>query len=236
MHLNPAHQTVPRDHRRMPTDTDSSTIPHPVQGATERLAAIARSGHLRIGVPSRFGGHGGSLDDLFHDPVARKWLRGLHHPDLLLFRSQRLVVEAVLQTDNAGLRDLMLPGLLNGEMGGASAIECPCLEARPAGLGWRFDGRLVGVPNLQWDGYHLLLPVQVNDRIEGLLMVRSEENGATVQAGDDPALWQQAARGTVSFEKVFLRADEWLGDQPLWQTLAHTNRALRTAMNEAISR
>ncbi len=203
--------------------------------SAQRLAAIAQSGFLRVGVPSSQGGDGGTLHDLFLDPLARQWLRGLQYADLLIFRSQRLVVEAALQTDNVGLRELVLPSLLSGEMGGASAVECPCLEATQAGLGWRFNGRLTGVPNLQWHGHHLLLPVQVNDRVEGLMLVRSEENDVTVQPGEIPELWQQAAYGTVSFRKVFLRADEWLGEQSLWESLTHTQRELRQGLTTAIS-
>lgn len=218
-------------------DTDAPTTAHqPAPGSAERLAAIARSGFLRVGVPSRWGGHGGGLDDLFHDTAARQWLHRLQHPDQLVFRSQRLVVEALVRTDNVGLRELLLPDLLSGELGGASAVECPGLEARPAGLGWRFNGRLVGVPNLQWQGFSLLLPVQVRDQVEGLLLVRSEENGVTVQPAEARALWQQAACGTVSFQTVFLRADEWLGDPPLWQALAATNRALRHGLSTVNSR
>ncbi|MDI3512511.1 MAG: hypothetical protein PWQ61_3278 [Betaproteobacteria bacterium] len=213
-----------------------ATEPRHGKDSAQRLAAIARSGYLRVGVPSRQGGDGGTLDDLFQDTVARQWLRDLQYPDLLIFRSQRLVVEAVLQTDNVGLRELVLPSLLSGETSGASAIGCPCLEAKPAGLGWRFHGRLTGVPNLQWGGYHLLLPVKVNDQVEGLMLVRSEENDVTVQPGENPELWEQASCGTVSFQKVFLRADEWLGDPPLWQTLTNTHRALGQNLSTAISR
>lgn len=205
-------------------------------GSTERLARIARSGFLRIGVPARWGGLGGEISDVFHDSAAREWLRSLVYPDMLMFRSQRLVVEALVHTDNVALRELLLPDLLSGEMGGASAIECPCVEAKPAGLGWRFNGRLVGVPNLQWQGFSLLLPVQVNDQIDGLLLVRSEENGLSVQPAESRDLWQQAAFGQVSLNKVFLRADEWLGNPPLWLTLTATNRALRHGLSSVSSR
>lgn len=221
----------------MPLETESLTTARRLgQNAAERLTAIASTGYLRVGVPIDLGGHGGTLQDLFQDPAARQWLRDLPYPDQWLFRSQRLVVEALLRSDNVGLRELVLPELLDGAMGGASAMECPCLTAMPADLGWRLNGRLVGVPNLQWAGFYLLLPVQVNDRVDDLLLVRSEENDVTVQAGDPHELWQQAACGTVSFRQVFLRADEWLGDRSLWQTLADANRALQQGLGAALSR
>jgi hypothetical protein len=114
-------------------------------------------------------------------------------------------------------------------------MESPCLAASPAGLGWQFNGRLTGVPNLQWAGFFLLLPVQVNQRVEGLMLVRSEENNLTVQAGEPLELWQQAALGIVSFCNVFLRADESLGDVPLWETLVTTHRTLRQGLTAASS-
>lgn len=195
-----------------------------------RLAALADSGLLGVGVPSRLGGKGGQLEDLFRDPSARLGLQGLRHADLLLFHSQRLVIEALVRTDNIGLQELQLPDLLAGTMAGASALESPALEAQAMGLGWQFHGQLRSVPNLQWDGFSLLLPVQAAGRVEGLLLVRSEENGLTVRPSETPALWALAACGDLHFDKAFLRADEWLGDQPLWETLTQANQLLRDGL------
>jgi hypothetical protein len=199
-------------------------------GAQSRLAAMAGSGFFEVGVPVRLGGHGGHLEDLFREPSARHWLQGLHHADLLLFHSQRLVIEALVRTDNIGLLELQLPDLLAGTMAGASALESPALEAQAMGLGWQFHGQLRSVPNLQWDGFSLLLPVQAAGRIEGLLLVRSEESGLTVRPSETPALWALAACGDLHFDKAFLRADEWLGDQPLWETLTQANQLLRDGL------
>lgn len=192
-----------------------------------RLAALADSGLLGVGVPSRLGGQGGQLEDLFRDPSARLGLQGLHHADRLVFKSQRLVIEALVRTDNIGLRELHLPDLLGGAAAGASALESSPLEARTLGLGWQFHGLLRGVPNLQWDGFSLLLPVQSAGQPEGVLLVRSEENGLTVRPGENPDLWSSAACGDVQFQQTFLRADEWLGDQPLWASLVRTHQLLR---------
>lgn len=199
-------------------------------GAQTRLAAMADSGFLGVGVPVQLGGHGGHLDDLFLDPTARHWLQGLRHADLLLFHSQRLVIEALVRTDNIGLRELQLPDLLAGTMAGASALESPALEAQAMGLGWQFHGQLRSVPNLQWDGFSLLLPVQAAGRTEGLLLVRSEENGLTVRPSETPELWSLAACGDVHFDKAFLRADEWLGEPPLWEALTQANQLLRDGL------
>lgn len=199
-------------------------------GASERLASMADSGFLGVGVPSRLGGHGGHLEDLFRDPTARHWLQGLQHPDLLILQSQRLVIEALVRTDNIGLRELRLPDLLSGAVAGASALESHPLEARTLGLGWQFQGRLNGVPNLQWDGFLLLLPVQAAGQVEGVLLVRSEENGLTARPSETPALWALAACGEVHFHQAFLRADEWLGDLPLWTSLVRANQLLRDGL------
>lgn len=199
--------------------------------AQVRLAALADCGWLGVGVPGHLGGQGGQLEDLFRDPGARHGLQGLSPADRLVFLSQRLVIEALLRTDNIGLRELHLPDLLGGAVAGASALASHPLKARPLGLGWRFHGRLRGVPNLQWEGFSLLLPVQTAGPIEGLLLVRSEENGLLVRPGENPDLWSSAACGDVQFQQTFLRADEWLGDQPLWASLRRTHRQLHDGLH-----
>lgn len=213
------------------------TAVHPIHphlappSAQVRLAALADSGLLGVGVPSHLGGQGGQLEDLFRDPGARRGLQGLHHADRRVFLSQRLVIEALLRTVNIGLRELHLTDLLGGAVAGASALASPPLKARTLGLGWRFHGLLHGVPNLQWEGFSLLLPVQTAGPIEGLLLVRSEENGLTVRPGEDPDLWSSAACGDVQFQQTFLRADEWLGDPPLWASLVRTHRLLHDGLH-----
>lgn len=216
-----AQTTLPAVHRRASQ-----------AGAQSRLAALAASGFLGVGVPARLGGHGGRLADLFRDPAARHWLQGLQHADLLLLHSQRLVIEALVNTDNIGLRELQLPDLLAGTLAGASALESAVPDAQTMGLGWRFHGPLRGVPNLQWDGFSLLLPVQTGGQVEGLLLVRSEENGLTVHRGEAPALWELAACADVHLHETFLRADEWLGDRPLWDALVDANQLMRDGLRQ----
>lgn len=195
--------------------------------ASQRLTSIAGSEFLGVGVPRHLGGHGGSLDELFRDPTALRWLQGLQHPDQLIFHSQRLVIEALVRTDNIGLQELRLPDLLSGTVAGASALESHPLEPKTMSQGWKFQGRLDGVPNLQWNGFSLLLPVLTAGQVEGVLLVRSEENGLTVRPSETLALWAMAACGNVDFHQAFLRADEWLGDLPLWESLTKTNQLLR---------
>ena len=199
--------------------------------AQVRLADMAASGCLGVGVPRRLGGQGGQLEDLFRDPGARHWLQGLHPADRLVFLSQRLVVEALVRTDNIGLRELHLPDLLGGATAGASALESPPLEARTMGLGWQFHGLLRGVPNLQWDGFSLLLPVQTAGLIEGMLLVRSEENGLTVRPWREPGPVVLGRLRRRAVPTDFLRADEWLGDQPLWSSLVQTHQMLRAGLH-----
>ena len=40
-----------------------------------------------------------------------------------------------------------------------------------------------------------------------------------------------AACGDVQFQQSFLRADEWLGDQPLWSSLVQTHQMLRAGLH-----
>ena len=194
--------------------------------AKARLIALADSGCLGVGVPRHLGGHGGQLEDLYSDSPTRHWLQSLPHAEWLMFQSQRLVIEALIRTDHIGLRDLRLPDLLSGVAAGASALASPPLEAKITGLGWQFHGQLKGVPNLQWDGFSLLLPVRIAGQVEGVLLVRSEENGLTVHPSETLARWSMAACSEVHFHQTFLRADEWLGDRPLWTSLAKTQQLL----------
>lgn len=67
--------------------------PHPaLPSAQVRLAAMADSGFLGVGVPSQLGGQGGQLPDLFRDQTAHHWLQRLQHPDLLIFAGRPVAV------------------------------------------------------------------------------------------------------------------------------------------------
>ncbi len=98
------------------------------------------------------------------------------------------------------------------------------------GLGWQFHGQLKGVPNLQSDGFSLLRPVRIAGQVEGVVLVRSEENGLSVHPSETLVLWSMAACSEVHFHQTFLRADEWLGDRPLWTSLAQTQQLLRDGL------
>lgn len=212
----------------MPSDTTLAPTNTPLSqpNAGERFEAIVGSGFLGVGVPSHMGGHGGNLEDLFSDEKAIRWLQGLQDPDLQIFQSQRLVIEALVRSENIALRELHLPELLAGNLAGASTLVCSPLDAKTQGLGWKFHGQLKDVPNLQWLGYSLPLPVQSAGEVKGVLLVRSEESGVSARPGDVPLRWKQAAEGDVHFNQVFLRADEWLGDAPLWVELLEAHQRL----------
>lgn len=203
----------------------------PQTDSQARLAALAASSVLGVGVPVRLEGHGRHLGDLFRDPTARHWQQGLRHADLLLFHSQRMVIEALVNTDNIVLQELQQPGLLASTMAGASTLESPALDAKTMGLGWQFHRPLRGAPNLQWEGFSLLLPVQAAGRVEGLLLVCCEENGLTLHPGETPALRAFTAYGDLHFHKASLRADKWLGDQTLRETLIQAHKLLHDGLH-----
>ena len=222
----------------MPSLTTAAPAQAPLSqpNAEERFEAIVDSGLLGVGVPSHMGGHGGDLKDLFVDETAIRWLQGLQDPDLQIFQSQRLVIEALVRSENIALREFHLPELLTGNLAGASTLACSPLDAKTHGLGWKFHGQLEDVPNLQWLGFSLLLPVQTAGEVKGVLLVRSEESGVSVRSGQTPSLWVQAACGDVHFNQVFLRADEWLGDPPLWAELLQVHQSLRAGVHNTTHR
>ncbi|WP_342132668.1 hypothetical protein [Hydrogenophaga sp. OTU3427] len=222
---------MPADTALPPNNTHNSQ-----PNALERFEAVVDSGFLGVGVPSHMGGQGGNLEDLFTDQAAIRWLQGQQDPDLQIFQSQRLVIEALVRSENIALREFHLPELLAGNLAGASTLACSPVEAKTQGLGWKFHGQLKDVPNLQWLGYSLLIPVQTAGEVKGVLLVRSEESGVSARPGDGPLRWHVAAHGDVHFNQVFLRADEWLGDPPLWVELLEVHRRFRDGVRNTTHR
>ncbi|KRC04561.1 hypothetical protein ASE11_24480 [Hydrogenophaga sp. Root209] len=144
--------------------------------------------------------------------------------------AQRLAIEALVRSPNVGLRELWLPDLLSGLRAGTVALNGPPLKGHDKGRGWLLTGRLKDVANLAWEGFSLVAPIRLGDGPPGWALLRSEEDGLSVEsllatAGQGPS----NGLSTLSIQGVFFREDEWLGGPELQMHLTPVARALSGA-------
>ncbi|KUM42965.1 acyl-CoA dehydrogenase family protein [Pseudomonas sp. EpS/L25] len=124
------------------------------------LPRLAQDGRFGLGVARELGGAGGSLGQ------AVEGIAGLAEHSLtaaFVCWGQRAFIEYLLQSPNTALRERLLPGLLRGELAGAtglsnamkflSGLEELQIEARRDGSGWRLNGRMPWVTNLRKTGF-----------------------------------------------------------------------------------
>lgn len=193
-----------------------STQAGPTPSATA-LQRVVKSGLLRHAMATRWGGDGGCLVDLAlaaadllqQDPEAARVLW-----------AQRLAIEALLLSPNVGLRELWLSDLFSGNRAGTLAFAGAPLTGEDTGRGWLLSGQFEHVPNLPWEGFSLLAPVDLGGA-EGWVFLRSEEDGLSVHPNPDaPGL------ATLRLHRVYFREDEWLGEADLTDRLAPLALAL----------
>ena len=185
------------------------------------LTQVVDSGLLRCGVPPRLGGTGGDLARM----AAGAAELARHHPAAAwLLWTQRMAIEALLQSPNIALRDHWLADFLCGERAATVSPWFQPLQARDTGRGWLLRGGIAAVPNQQWAGFSLAAPVRLGDRLNWVLL-RSEENGLSTVPGT-VVHWPAAQAAAIALDNVFFREDEWLGDADLPARLAPLAEAL----------
>ena len=199
-----------------------------VRAGSDALRLVSDSGVLRLGVPAVYGGAGGDLSALVQAA------RSLAQRDLAaawVFRAQRTAIELLLQADNVGLREHLLPQLLAGDRAGTLPVgpEPMPLVSVEAGNACRLYGRYSRVPNLQWIGFSIVAPVRLSDSVEWII-VRGEEQGLGVGIDDGAPCPHGSRTATVTFDDVFFRMDEWLGGAALWGRCAPVADALAVAV------
>lgn len=211
----------------MPTEAlNALTVPsHMVGGSAAPRSALQRAvdtGLLRCAVPIALGGDGGSLLDLA-DRVRR--LRDDDPQAARMVGAQRLAIEALVHARNVALRELWLPDLLNGQRAGTVALgHAPLWGNEGARRSWLLTGQLAGLANLPWEGFSLVAPVRLGDDPPVWVLLRSEEDGLSVQTSGDQG--SCGGLSTVHIDKVFFRVDEWLGGPELGGHLAPVAAAL----------
>lgn len=199
-----------------------------VRAGSDALRLVIDSGMLRLGVPAVYGGAGGDLSTLVQ---AARRLAQRDPAAAWVFRAQRTAIELLLRADNVGLREHVLPQLLAGDRAGTLPLgpEPMPLLAVEAGSACRLYGRYTRVPNLQWIGFSIIAPVRLSHSVEWIL-VRGEEAGLGVGIDDGAPCPQGSRTATVTFDDVFFRMDEWLGDAALWGRCAPVADALADAV------
>jgi alkylation response protein AidB-like acyl-CoA dehydrogenase len=192
------------------------------------LESVARAGLLHVSVPAALGGDGAPLIQL---ATAARMLAASDPTAAWIFRAQRLAIELLVQADNVGLCEHLLPQLLTGERGGTLSLASSPrpLLVQKAGNAMRLYGQYPRVPNLQRAGFSVAVPVQIGRSAEWV-MLRGEEDGLHVgiDQGDPCPLGSRTA--TLRFDGVFFRMDELLGEASVWERVAPVARALAEAV------
>lgn len=180
---------------------------------------------LRCAVPASMGGLGGGVDEL------EALMRTLCQQSLsaaLLFWSQRLAVEFLVQSPNGAVREYLLPDMLTLERAATtplSGAHAP-LQARDAGRGWRLQGSFATTANAQPEGFTLVAPVQLGVGQAGWAALRSEEDGLQVEHARLFPELLETATARIRVENTWFREDEWLGDASLLLRVSPVAQAL----------
>lgn len=199
-----------------PLPTGASRLnPTLAANGADLLRQMGHMGLFQTGVPVSLGGHGGEMRDLCADTETARTVAALGSYAPQVFRSQRLAIESLLQSQNVALREFIVPDLVLAHRAGAAVLHGPALNGQAVGNGWQLNGSFNGVANLVWSGFSLVVPAQLEDNSPGWLMLRSEEDGLYASPGEDKAAWRGATMGVVMLKQVFFRRDEWLGTDAL---------------------
>lgn len=180
------------------------------------LARLGVSGVLRLGVDAGQGGSGGDVVDAV-EAIAR--VAGHSLTAAFVFWGQRAFVEYLLQSDNAGLRERLLPALLGGDKAGAtglsnamkylSGIEQLGVSAQARAGGWQLDGRLPWVTNLRKSGFSVAAAIDLPSAQPFVAAIPDDLPGL-VRSDDLQLLGLQSSNtAALQLNEVFL-AEDWL--------------------------
>ncbi|MGE8499713.1 MAG: acyl-CoA dehydrogenase family protein [Pseudomonas sp.] len=180
------------------------------------LTRLGASGVLRLGVGSEQGGSGGDVVDAV-EAIAQ--VAGHSLTVAFVFWGQRAFVEYLLQSDNAGLRERLLPPLLSGEKAGAtglsnamkylSGIEQLGVTAQTRPGGWQLDGRLPWVTNLRKSGFSVAAAIELPGA-QPFVAALPDDLPGLVRSDDLLLLGLQSSNtAAVQLTEAFL-SEEWL--------------------------
>ena len=180
------------------------------------LTQLGRSGVLRLGVNAQQGGSGGEVVDAV-EAIAQ--VAGHSLTAAFVFWGQRAFVEYLLQSDNAGLRERLLPGLLSGKKAGAtglsnamkylSGIEQLGVSAQPRAGGWQLDGRLPWVTNLRKSGFSVAAAIDLPGAQPFVAAIPDDLPGL-VRSADLQLLGLQSSNTAALHLSEALLPEDWL--------------------------
>jgi hypothetical protein len=135
--------------------------------------------------------------------------------------SQRSFIEVLRLSHNVALREHLLPAVEEGRLAGASGLSgafgrlahgTPLpVRGTETPRGWKLNGRLSWVPNLQHDGYAVAVPVAFDGLKEfAVVMLGSEESGLTRTPDLSTAGLRSIRAAALRLEQVHFREDELL--------------------------
>jgi alkylation response protein AidB-like acyl-CoA dehydrogenase len=196
----------------------SITLPH--------LEALARGGRLGIGIPSKHGGNGGDLPELFEAVVHTAMSSAAA---ARVYAVQRHFAEVLLACENVGLAEYRLPYILGGHISGACTATWPehagaPLAAPEAGSGCTVHGVLHPVPNVGRHWYLVtgLLRMQAA-RAPSLVLLSSEQDGMHRSPANFFGNDERDEYAGVAARGVFVRGDEILHEDA-WQVVPYLRR------------
>ncbi|MDD0815971.1 acyl-CoA dehydrogenase family protein [Curvibacter sp. HBC28] len=199
--------------------TSPSTFCDPVD-----LHHLKRSAAIRCAVPTQLGGLGGDVADLsaLMEALCRQSLSAA-----LLFWSQRLAIEFLVQTGNVAVREHLLPDLLTFQRAASLPLSLNqrTIQARDTGRGWQLSAQGLLAAHATPAGFSFVAPIEAGD-LCGWGLLRSEEDGFDVHPQSLGAGTAPADTARIDLRQVFFREDEWLGGPELDQTVHPVRRAL----------
>ncbi len=196
---------------RRADDMNDGVIP-----GDEVIRAIGEEGWLRLGVPSRLGGTGGSLTEAI-EAIAE--VSELCLTSGFLFWCHRMFIEYLVHSDNVWLQGHLLSRLLSGDLHGATGlsnavkhlagIEPLRLQAERQAGAVTLQGALAWVSNLSSDGFVVAVAASTGGNSWSILAVPSSADG--VEAGKELSLLGLGSSLTapIRFDRVSLPA-EWV--------------------------
>ena len=206
----------------MPADPAFAAVPahlNPVIQGDLWLSWIAREGLTALALPPEAGGQGGTLAELGR--AARTLAR--HAPGAAwVLWAQRLCIEQLHAAHNRAVADYLLPDLIAGDRAGACLLpstSAPApvpLAARRLERGWRLQGRLGLVVNLQWAGFVLVAPACFEGGRRARVLLSGDDDGLRRSPDRPEADWHGTRTAEVQAQALFFRDDEILdiADEP----------------------
>lgn len=135
--------------------------------------------------------------------------------------SQRSFIEVLRLTHNVALREHLLPAVEEGGLAGSTGLSGALgrlahgtplpVQGIETPRGWKLSGRLPWVPNLQHDGYAVVVPVAFEGMKDfAFVILGSEENGLTREPDFATSNLRSIRAAPLQLERVHFREDELL--------------------------